>query len=486
MAIAGLVGAVALAMLAGCEVKLSPDGPGTSGAVVKRREPTRVRTEPVQRREMVKTLTTTTVVESVNEIRIFPRVTGIVTEVNVEEGDWVQTDQQLALIDARDSKALLDEMRILLKEARDRTETVTLMRREAETRVEGLKAAYDQASRDFDRNEKNEGLISKSALDGLRSTRDRMASDHQTAVLAAERAVLEERAARTAVQRAQIQFERQELAYSYTRVLAPFKGVIAERSVKVGDTVTSGEVLGTGTAAFVLTDPIRLRARIYRPQRELALFAPDRATGTSNTTGPDNGIGLSAEIRAVAEALPGHTFIGEILLVSPSIDSQSGSFRVTIAFNRPENLDGPWLLPGMLVRLEVVTDRHLQAIVVPKRSLRREGELTLLFVAENGLARRVEVEEGFADDENVEVFPAEGDRLAAGDAVIVVGNRDLEDGDEVTITNRAPEEADDTPDRESSNASVSPALGRDDATGDATGDENGRDVETAAAAPGEE
>ena len=438
--------------LAGCEVELSGGDSGTSQAEVKRREPTRVRTEPIEEREMVKTLTTTTVVESVQEIRIFPRVTGVVTEVNVEEGDEVQVDDQLALIDARESKAILDEMRVKLKEAEDRTETAALMRREAETRVEGLLAAYEQAKRDFERNEKNEGLISKSALDNLRATRDRTSSEHQTAVLAAERAMLEERAAHTAVERARIQFERQELAYSYTRVLAPFSGVIAERAIKVGDTVTSGEVLGTGTSAFVLTNPVHLRAKIYRPQRELELFAPDRTVGASGAPGNGAAPNPSTEIRAIAEALPGHVFKGEILLVSPSIDPQSGSFRVTIAFDRPEDLYGPWLLPGMLVRLEIVTDRHPEALVVPKRSLRREGELTLLFLADDGVARRVEVQEGFADDDTVEVFAADGSTLTPGDAVIVVGNRDLEDGDEIFVTNRRAQP--DAPDGGETTASV--------------------------------
>jgi multidrug efflux pump subunit AcrA (membrane-fusion protein) len=94
---------------------------------------------------------------------------------------------------------------------------------------------------------------------------------------------------------------------------------------------------------------------------------------------------------------------------------------------RPEDARTP-LLPGMLVRLSIVSERHPNALVVEKRALRREGELNLLFVAEEGKVRRLEVLEGFAEDLLVEVIPKDGAPLKAGDAVVVVGNRDLEDG----------------------------------------------------------
>jgi membrane fusion protein (multidrug efflux system) len=161
-----------------------------------------------------------------------------------------------------------------------------------------------------------------------------------------------------------------------------------------------------------------------RPVEDVASSAilPDLA----RTRGP-------LEIRAVPEALPGSVFRGELQLVSPSIDPQSGSFRVTVLMGPP--IDGPkdaHLLPGMLVRLEIVTERHPDAFVVPKRALRREGEQNLVFVLDGTIARRVEVIEGFSDDASVEVRAVTPGGITAGRRVIVVGNRELEDGAEVT------------------------------------------------------
>ena len=155
---------------------------------------------------------------------------------------------------------------------------------------------------------------------------------------------------------------------------------------------------------------------IYRPQRELGLF---------------QGRGEELAIEAVPDAFPGRSFAGTLEIVSPTIDAASGSVRLTIGLEQPSaESDAPRLLPGMLVRLNMVVDRHPEALVVRKRALQREGDRRFLFVIESERARRVEVREGFADDLSVEVFPLAG-TLAPGDAVVTVGNRDLEDGAEV-------------------------------------------------------
>ena len=419
-AVPALVALVALA--AGCGGGPG-GGPGQQAAVLKKREATRVRAEPVVQREMVRTLESTTVVESEKEIKLFPKVAGTVLEVKVEEGDSVVSGGVLAVLDAREAEAKLGEARVALKEAQDNDARLAIAEREAGARVESTRLAMEQKAREYERNEKAAGVISEQVLDQLRLARDTAKSDHQTARLALERAQSDITSAATAKEKAQLALQRAELELSYTRISAPFAGVIAQRSVKVGDAV------GPGAPVFVLTDAQNLRAVFYRPQRELALFqAPPGAA---------QGLG-AIEIGATAEALPGARFRGRIQLVSPSIDAQSGNFRVTVRLEPATEQDAAHkLLPGMLVKLSIVTDRHPQALVVPKRALRREGEANLVFVVREGRARRIEVEEGFGGDADVEIVPHGGAAVGAGELVVVVGNRELEDGAEVELESRS-------------------------------------------------
>ena len=143
-------------------------------------------------------------------------------------------------------------------------------------------------------------------------------------------------------------------------------------------------------------------------------------------------------MRATAEAMPGKEFQGTIERVAPTIDAASGNFRVTARMQPAALSDAAArLLPGMLVRLEIVTDRHANALVAPKRAVRREGDRSTIFVVEGNRARAIEIEEGFSDENGVEVIARGGATLAPGAQVVVVGNRDLEDGAEVSSSESA-------------------------------------------------
>ncbi|MFT7171124.1 MAG: membrane fusion protein (multidrug efflux system), partial [Paracoccaceae bacterium] len=251
------------------------------------------------------------------------------------------------------------------------------------------------------------------------------ASDVSAQLVGKERADAALSSQSIAVDRANLQISTAELNLSFTEVKAPFDGVIASRTAQVGD-LASGS-----TVAFTLTDPDNVRAVVSRPQREFAFFraAEVRARPASDARMSD---AASLDIEIEPEALPGEVYTGRILFVSPTIDAASGQFRVTLAVDQPQDEEKrPPVLPGMLLRVRIVTERHPNALAVPKRALLREGDSHFVFVADGDKARRVRVEEGFSTDDNVEVVPTEANTLSAGDAVIVVGNRDLEDGDSI-------------------------------------------------------
>lgn len=380
---------------------------------LERREATRVRTAPVLQREMVRVLSTTTNVESARQIDLYPRVAGVVERVLAEEGAEVATGEVLAELDAREAQARHDDALLAVKEAEEQVGRLDLAAAEAEERALSAKLAFDQAASEYERNEKA-NLISELDLQKLALTRDTNERTWAAAVLTHEGAVRDRAQQALVIERAQLTAAREELALSFTKVSAPFAGVVATRNVRAGDTVS------TAAAAFVLTDPDALRCVVPRPQRELEFFQAAREEGGT------------VEIRVVPEAYPEHEYAGSIEIVSPTIDTDSGSFRLTIGLAQPAADDPrPRLLPGMMVRLSIVTERHPDALAVPKRALRREGDRHFVYVDAGGTAGRVEVQEGFSDDEYVEVVPAVAGALAAGTPVVVVGNRDLEDGEPI-------------------------------------------------------
>ncbi len=422
--------------LAACNRSSEATTPSTIPGALARQEPTRVRVLPAERRETVRTLETTTVVESERRVVVQARTAGQLMELFVEEGEAVEQGELLARLDQRDALAMLRDSEVALKEAQDAQAKGDIARREAEGAIEKSRLAFEQAKRNFERNEAAK-LISAQDLEKLQLEMETADAELEAMILAKDRSEIEGRAAATAVDRAQLAVERANIALSHTELRAPFAGVIADRKCQVGDSITAAD------EAFTLTDLSNLRTVFYRPQRELALF-----TGLASPSGQDGLAGI--EVTAESEALPGHTFRGHIERISPEIESTSGSFRVTVRLE-PES-GGLRLLPGMLLRVKLVVERHPDSLVVSKRALRREGDSTVIFVVREGRARRVVVEERFSADDVVEVEVLGEEPLEAGDLVVVVGNRDLEDDKEVEVT---VEDASDAPKAEAPKTEVS-------------------------------
>ena len=426
--------------LCSCTRSASSAGDGSlEAATIKRRDPTRVRVEPVVRREMLRVLETTTRVESEHQVEVMPRGAGIVTELFVEEGQVVASGQVLARLDARELVIAVSDAEVALEESKASEPRLALVTREAEAKLATATRSYEQVQRDFARNEtiaqagpNRPALLSPKDLDASRLLRDNAQSEVQAAELSLEKARLEQVNAKTQARRAQLTLERARLNLENMSLTAPFGGVLAARKIKVGDTVN------VGSMAFTLTDLTNLRAVFYRPQRELALFVREYANSDAPTA-KDAGGARPAELELIAsaEALPGVQFRGSIERISPTIDPQSGNLRITARMQGKAEQGSAQLLPGMLVRLEIITERRRNALVIPKRALRREGDNNLVFVVRDNHAVRILVAEGLSDDESLEVTPLGGAVLEAGESVVVVGNRDLEEGGEVQVSTDA-------------------------------------------------
>lgn len=382
----------------------------------------------VVRQEMVQRLTTTAVVESELEVAVVPRSMGETVEVLAEEGDSVAAGDILARLDDRQELLARDEARIAVTDAHQSAQRLDVATQEARSRLLAAESSLGQAKRDYERDlslaasgEGRFASVSAKALEGSKLALERAEQDSAQAALAVERSILEAAAARTNVELAEVALARAEVALAERSVRAPFAGRVARRDLRVGQQTNAG------AAAFVLTDLDALRAVFYRPQRELGAFLGAGDAGSAN------GGGQGLELEATCDAWPGARFRGHIQRVSPTVDSASGSFRVTASLE-PSAAEGPArLLPGLLVRLSLVTDRRPEALTVPKRAVQREGEQAFVWAVRDGVVQKVAVLEGYADDESVEVSPLGEAVLAAGERVITVGTRDLESGAPVRI-----------------------------------------------------
>ena len=192
-----------------------------------------------------------------------------------------------------------------------------------------------------------------------------------------------------------------ELQLSYTEIRAPFAGVVAVRHIRLGQTVQPNAPL------FRVTNPMPLKAHVYIPERELKRLKA----------------GQTAAVQV--DAVPGKTFIARVSLVSPTVDTQTATFKATVEVTDPSGE----LRPGMFARVSIVFERKPQALQIPRVALvETDGERSV-FIVQKGVARQRSVDTGLADAGNVEITSG----LAGDEQVVIVGQSGLKDGNKVRV-----------------------------------------------------
>ncbi|MCS7235280.1 MAG: efflux RND transporter periplasmic adaptor subunit [Armatimonadota bacterium] len=226
---------------------------------------------------------------------------------------------------------------------------------------------------------------------------------HQAEAQAAQARVSLEHARRVLAQ-AEVAVRQARAVLEESVVRSPVAGVVAQRAVDPGDTVTPS----TRLLQLVTVDPAVVVLAV--PEQELAAVQP------------------GVQVEVTADALGGRRFRGRVVRQAPvlSPDTRTAEVRVEVA-----NAEGA-LRPGMTARVRVVLGRRQGVVTVPLEAVVRQGGRPVVFVVEDGVARARPVVTGLSDGVRVEV---EGVR--AGERVVVAGQESLRDGMPV----RTPEQA---------------------------------------------
>jgi len=192
---------------------------------------------------------------------------------------------------------------------------------------------------------------------------------------------------------AKSELETSELELDYTQVRAPFSGRLTEKQVVVGKAVKKGDHL------FTAADFNSLIALIFLPERDV--FRLER--------------GQSAEL--ALESRTDAKFEGRIRDISPVVDPKTGTVKITVDITG----GSPDLRPGAFVRVNIITDTHEQAVLIPKVALLKEDGEDYVYVAVDTFAEKRPVRLGYRSDGMVEIT----DGLTAGEQVVVAGHTAL-------------------------------------------------------------
>ncbi len=312
--------------------------------------PIPVETSAPVRGDVFAMYTGTAPIEAYAEADVIAKVGGEVRELLVEEGDQVSRGQVLARLDG-------ERLRLELNES------------EAQLR---------KLQRDYERNIdlQAKGLISDGDFEKIKFEMEAL----------------------------EAAFNLASLELDYTQIRAPIEGVIAERFVKLGNTISEGEAL------FRVTGLDPLIAYLHVPEREYRHISPGQPVGI--------------EIDAVA----GEPVAAAVSRVSPVVDPQTGTFKITVEIVDKSRR----IKPGMFGRISVIYDVHENALQIPRSAIIEDQGTANVFLIDGDRAIRRPVNTGYSNRGMVEITSG----LQDGDQVVTVGQSSLKEGSQVTIINR--------------------------------------------------
>lgn len=419
---------------------------------------------PAQPAQIRQFLSATGTVEARELVPVKSQASGLqVLRVLVDEGQLVQANQPMAILDDSVLRTQLVQARASMMEAEaalaelrrgNRPEVIARARegvKQAAARVEQAKADVQLAEQRFKRNKElyDGGAISEDRLSEIitqaRSAGAAQIQAESSFEEAKDRLEELQRGARqedivqaqARLFRAQGQVREWEARITQARVVASATGVVAERRVKVGELVSNENEL------FSIIEGGVVELYLTVPETEVRRIRP----------------GLP--VRVTSDADSDLKLVGQVREIDPIIDADSRQATVKVALRSPQGLR-----KGMFLRGEVAT-ALAQGLAIPTAAVLPQGDGSSIVyrVKPDRTVEAVSVQTG-------EVLPGNWieikDGLKPGEAVVVKGAPYLKDGDRVQVagtvsppTQQQPQ----SPNQSAPNQPSSSAAPRSPATG---------------------
>ncbi len=381
-------------------------------------------------------------IQPVVEVKLSPDVAGEIIELNVEEGDSVVAGQRLIKIRPDNWQSAVDRSLANLNQQKANLA-------DAKARLARAEATFERARLEHDRQKKlyDEKVISDAdwelALSNFKIADNDLKSARE-GVNAAEFIV---KSSQASVNEAQ---ENLRL----TTVLSPVNGTVSKLSVEKGERVVGTQQMA-GTEMLRIADLNKMEVRVNVNENDIIRI----------------GVGDTALIQVDSYAHLDKEFKGIVTQIANTANDKASPDAVTEFEVRIRVLNESFkdlivekkiknpLRPGMTASVDIITERRENVLSVPLAAVTtrgaddaKEGEEAkpeaegtqqsaapakaaevkeVVFVNNNGVAKKVEVKTGISDFENIQVLEglSEGDEVVSGPFLAV--SKRLKDGEAI-------------------------------------------------------
>lgn len=339
------------------------------------------------------------------EVELHAKVAGYIRKINVDIGDAVKTGQVLAVLEVPELNAQVTGADAGVQHSKQEILRLKSEIVRANADHEALHAGADRLQKVFNT---QPGLIAQQELD------DAMAKDRsseaqveaaKSALAAAEQGLIGSQA-----NRAQI-----GAMEDYSRIIAPFNGIVTWRYADTGALIQAGTSNNTSEPVVKVAEINVLRLRVPVPESVAAHVR----------------VGTKASIRVQAT---GEHLDGKVSRLTDSFDRSTRDMQVEVDIPNDKHK----LSPGMYADVSLFLENRNDVLTIPVEAINRENDrTTVLLVNQQNRIELREIKLGLEDPDKAEVVSG----LSAGDKVIIGNFSAYHPGQEVTpkVSNFKPE-----------------------------------------------
>lgn len=351
----------------------------------------------VVKRSLGRQLTLSSELVPFQEIDVYAKESGYVKELKVDYGTHVKAGEVMAVLEIPELEAQLQQDQAEIRNASNQVTRAEHELARYQAQYKALHLEYTRLNGVF---ESHPGLVAQQEVDDAQG-KDLAASSQ----VDAGQAALE--AAQSQLSASKAKLAHDQSLYDYSRITAPFSGVVTERYANLGTLMQAGT--GSSTQALPL---VKLsQDDLFR----LVIPVPEAYVRY---------IRIGDLVDVGVPALNRH-FPGKVARFSVDVRTDTRTMHTEVDVPNPQRV----LLPGLFAEADLQLDRRENIPSVPIQALSHQGNQTsVLVVAADGTLEQCPVEVGLQTSSYAEIVSG----LAEGDRVVVSDRSALKPGERVS------------------------------------------------------
>ena len=310
--------------------------------------PTTVGVTKVVKKTLSRQITLSSELVPFQEIDVFAKESGYVNKLNVDYGSRVRQGQVMATLEIPELEAQLQQDQAEIKAAKGQVDRAAHELGRYQAQYKSLHLEYTRLNDVF---ETQPGIVAQQEVDDAQG-KDLAAASQ----VDAGKAALE--AAQSQLAGANARLVRDQTLFDYSRITAPFSGVVTQRYANLGALVQAGTSSSTQAMPIVrLSQDDLFRLVIPIPESYVRYIR--------------GGDPVTVRVPSLNRSFP-----GKVTRFSVDVSKDTRTMHTEVDVPNPEHV----LLPGLYAEASVALEHRDDIPAIPLQAINHEGDKTTVFV----------------------------------------------------------------------------------------------------------